>query len=140
MTYSDTYPKARTAITAAFPGDDAFHRSVRLALLHVFHAASWVELDLQTIASWLQATLDDPPHSLEYGPTDDPLTLANNLEHLARQLRKASAALDAAKPQWIRFFDLLEGDHDAIPPTDLLGVRQPGPEPDNELIDGSPPF
>lgn len=140
MSYPDNYTKAQAAISAAFPHDDHFHRNARLAFLSIFHAATWVEMDLQVLAAWIQTSLEDAPWStLEYGPTNDPLTLADNLEHLARQLRKAYVALDAARPHWVRYFDSQEGESDAIPTTsNLLSVRRLRAEP--ELIGEEPPF
>ena len=88
-------------------------RPIRLALTRLYWAASNVELQLPFVASYLDTLLDNPPWSIWSGP-DEAQRLAKQLEHLAREIRRSVAAMNAAKPLWKRFAIPPEGSRDAV--------------------------
>lgn len=93
------------AILWAIPGRDPLSTRVRHAMLTALHAGQMAELQLPLFADWMSYALEEPPWSLFwYGPVAAE-ELAIHLETAARELRKASAAIDAAKHEWQRFDD-----------------------------------
>jgi hypothetical protein len=128
------FSQAELAILAAVP-DTPEGRHVRNALLRLIHVLESTELDLPLVANWINLCLDDPPSSFWCGPWQA-RQLADNLENLARELRKATRALDAAKPYWQRFDDSQEGNA-----TDGLSPQENRATPGTATADfGDPPF
>jgi hypothetical protein len=126
----------KEAITAAVPGSDPIAHRVRLALFVALNAGQLAEKELEYFVFWLEKALENPPWSVFwYGPTGAE-DLATHLENLARELRSASAAMDAAKKFMLTNADsALEGKsvHGATPkPSVSVRPADAGPPPTDD--------
>lgn len=92
---------AELAIDKAFPGEDEPHRSVRIALLRLLHAADSTDAELDWIKTYLENTIENPPWSIQTGPEVLQLRLAQHLRALAAEVDKAYHALAAASLAWL---------------------------------------
>ena len=97
------------AIVAAFPGDDAPHRTARLALLRLLHAGENVSTALDSVEDWIEYILQDPVEAIYNGVlAERAAQQAQQLDAFAREFRKSAKALASIKSQWQRFDDSQE--------------------------------